>query len=107
VAGAGNGAKTGSDGTGISVKISLGASAANSHADTHDDMAYGSHIRSQGDVTIAATNGDLDIIGSQIKGQNVALAASHDLNLLSQVEQHTQKQSGAHAGGQVGVSIGQ
>ncbi|HLR78441.1 MAG TPA: hemagglutinin repeat-containing protein, partial [Burkholderiaceae bacterium] len=79
----------------------------NSHADTHDDMAYGSHIRSQGDVTIAATNGDLNIIGSQVKGQNVALAASHDLNLLSQVEQHTQKQSGAHAGGQIGVSIGQ
>lgn len=103
-AGTGN---SGTDGTGISVKIALGASTANSHADTHDDVTYGSHIRSQGDIAIAATNGDLNVIGSQIKGDNVALAASHDLNLLSQTEQHTQKQSGAHAGGQIGVSIGQ
>ncbi|KGI78458.1 hypothetical protein LF63_0104670, partial [Oleiagrimonas soli] len=40
-------------------------------------------------------------------GQNVSLSASHDLNLLSQAEQHTQSQSQANAGGEVGVSIGQ
>jgi filamentous hemagglutinin len=100
------GTTNGSNASGTSVNIAIGASTANSHADTHDDIAYGSHIRSQGDVTIVATNGDLDVIGSQISGDNVALAASHDLNLLSQAEQHTQKQSSANAGGQIGVSIG-
>ncbi|WP_425477058.1 hemagglutinin repeat-containing protein, partial [Oleiagrimonas soli] len=101
-------AKQGSaTGTGTSLRIGIGASTVNSHADSHDDVAYGSHIQSQGDVTIAATNGDLNVIGSQVHGQNVSLSASHDLNLLSQAEQHTQSQSQANAGGEVGVSIGQ
>ncbi|WP_168184714.1 hemagglutinin repeat-containing protein [Oleiagrimonas sp. MCCC 1A03011] len=95
------------NGSGVSLRIGIGASTYNSHGDTHDDVAYGSHIKSQGDVTIAATNGDLNIIGSQVHGQNVGLSASHDLNLLSQAEQRTQHQSQANAGGEVGVSIGQ
>jgi filamentous hemagglutinin len=101
-----SGVTSSSAASGTSINIAIGASTANSHADTHDDIAYGSHVRSQGDITIAATNGDLDVIGSQVSGNNVALAATHDLNLLSQAEQHTQKQSSANAGGQIGVSIG-
>jgi len=38
------------------------------------NSANGSHIRSNGDVTIAATGGDVTLIGSQVDGRNVALA---------------------------------
>jgi hypothetical protein len=92
--------------TGISLRVGLGASTANSHSTTHDDTTAGSSIRSDGDVTIVAKNGDLNVIGSQIDGKNVALAATGDLNLLSQLEAHTQKSSSANASGEIGFSVG-
>jgi filamentous hemagglutinin len=91
----------------ISLRIGLGASSATSTQTTHDDTAYGSSIRSNGDVTIAATGGDLNVIGSQINGNNVTLAAANNLNLLSQAEQHTDKSDSHNSSGEVGFSIGQ
>lgn len=92
--------------SGTSLRVGLGASTANSHTNTHDDTTAGSTIRSDGDVTISATNGDLNIIGIQIDGKNVALAATGDLNLLSQLESHTQKSGSANASGEFGFSVG-
>lgn len=110
-AAAGDGAgDDGAEGTGkargISLRVGLGASTANSHSTTHDDTTAGSTIRSDGDVAIVATNGDLNVIGSQISGKDVALAATGDLNLLSQLEAHTQKSSSANASGEIGLSVG-
>jgi len=101
-----SGAQGAANASGISLRIGIGASSAAAHSDSHDDIAYASHIQSAGDVTIAATGGDLNLIGSQVSGDNVTLAAAHDLNLLSQTEQHTQKESSANASGEVGLSIG-
>jgi filamentous hemagglutinin len=91
---------------GINLQVGIGGSSASSTTTSHDDKTYGSHIRSAGDVTIAATGGDLNVIGSQIDGRNVALAAANNLNLLSQAENHTQKSSNQNAGGGVGIQIG-
>lgn len=99
-------AKGAAKSNGVSVRVGLGASTANSHSTTHDDTTAGSTIHSDGDVTIVATNGNLNVIGSQIDGKNVALAATGDLNLLSQLEAHTQKTSSANASGEVGFSVG-
>jgi|GEM_PF-420139 len=93
-------------GSGINLQVGITGSTARSETHTHDDTTYGSAIRSNGNVTIAATNGDLNVIGSQVSGQNVALAASHDLNLLSQAEQHTDTNHNSNASGGVGISIG-
>jgi len=101
-----SGAQGAANASGVSLRIGIGASSAAAHSDSHDDIAYASHIQSEGDVTIAATGGDLNLIGSQVSGDNVTLAAAHNLNLLSQVEQHTQKESSANASGEVGLSIG-
>jgi len=101
-----SGAQGAANASGVSLRIGIGASSAAAHSDSHDDIAYASHIQSAGDVTIAATGGDLNLIGSQVSGDNVTLAAAHNLNLLSQTEQHTQKESSANASGEVGLSIG-
>ncbi|MET4676403.1 MULTISPECIES: hemagglutinin repeat-containing protein [unclassified Luteibacter] len=101
-----SGAEGAAKASGVSLRIGLGASTANSRATTHDDTTAGSTLRSSGDITIAATNGDLNVIGSQVDGKNVNLAATHDLNLLSQLETHTQKSSSANASGEVGFSVG-
>jgi filamentous hemagglutinin len=58
------------------------------------------------DITIAATGGNLNIIGSQIDGNNVALAAANNLNLLSQQETHRLQSSNQNASGGVGIQIG-
>ncbi|RUL68724.1 hemagglutinin repeat-containing protein, partial [Dyella choica] len=96
--------KTNQDG--INLQIGIGGSSASSTTTSHDDKAYGSSIRSVGDVTIAATGGDLNVIGSKIDGQNVSLAATNNVNLLSQAENHTLKSSNQNASGGVGIQIG-
>lgn len=101
-----SGAEGAAKASGVSLRVGLGASTANSRATTHDDTTAGSTLRSGGDITIAATHGDLNVIGSQIDGKNVSLAATNDLNLLSQLEAHTQKSSSTNASGEVGFSIG-
>lgn len=94
---------------GIGIGIGIGASSATSttsKATTHDETAYGSRILSNGDVTIAATGGDLNVIGSQINGNNVALAAANNINLLSQAEQHTDGSTNKNGSGEIGFSVG-
>ncbi len=66
----------------------------------------GSTIRSQGDVSIVATAGDLNIIGSQVRGDNVALAARDNITLRSEAEDHTQSSKNKSGSGEIGFSIG-
>ncbi|WP_430543252.1 hemagglutinin repeat-containing protein [Xanthomonas sacchari] len=91
---------------GVSLRIGIGASSASSKTVTHEETTGGSRILSDGNVTIAATGGDLNVIGSKIDGQNVALAAANNLNLLSQQETNSEKSSNKNAGGEIGVSVG-
>jgi filamentous hemagglutinin len=101
----GNGGQSG-DSSGVNLQIGLTGSTASQKQHTHDDVTYGSSIKSAGGVNIAATGGDLNVIGSTIAGNNVALSAAHDINLLSQTEQHSQSQNSSNASAGVGVSIG-
>ncbi|MET0506465.1 MAG: hemagglutinin repeat-containing protein, partial [Luteibacter sp.] len=98
--------KGGAGQQGINVQVGLGGKSASSKTSSHDETAFGSHIRSNGDVTIAATGGDLTIVGSEVSGNNVALAATHDINLLSQAENHSLKNDSKNSSGGVGVSFG-
>nr|WP_258078473.1 hemagglutinin repeat-containing protein [Xanthomonas arboricola] len=91
---------------GVSLRIGIGASSASSKTTTHEETTGGSRILSNGNVTIAATGGDLNVIGSKINGENVALSAANDLNLLSNLETNTNKSENKNAGGEIGVSVG-
>ncbi|MBB3761315.1 filamentous hemagglutinin [Xanthomonas arboricola] len=91
---------------GVSLRIGIGASSASSKTTTHEETTGGSRILSDGNVTIAATSGDLNVIGSKINGENVALSAANDLNLLSNLETNTDKSENKNAGGEIGVSVG-
>ncbi|WP_228737625.1 hemagglutinin repeat-containing protein [Xanthomonas euvesicatoria] len=99
-------AAAGSSMGGVSLRIGIGASSASSKTTTHEETTGGSRILSDGNVTIAATSGDLNVIGSKIKGENVALSAANDLNLLSNLETNTNKSENKNAGGEIGVSVG-
>ncbi|WP_259159762.1 hemagglutinin repeat-containing protein [Xanthomonas sp. 3793] len=99
-------AAAGSSMGGVSLRIGIGASSASSKTTTHEETTGGSRILSGGNVTIAATGGDLNVIGSKINGENVALSAANDLNLLSNLETNTNKSENKNAGGEIGVSVG-
>ncbi|WP_425510749.1 hemagglutinin repeat-containing protein [Xanthomonas cassavae] len=99
-------AAAGSSMGGVSLRIGIGASSASSKTTTHEETTGGSQILSEGNVTIAATSGDLNVIGSKINGENVALSAANDLNLLSNLETNTNKAENKNAGGEIGVSVG-
>ncbi|SON96082.1 MULTISPECIES: hemagglutinin repeat-containing protein [Xanthomonas] len=99
-------AAAGSSMGGVSLRIGIGASSASSKTTTHEETTGGSRILSDGNVTISATSGDLNVIGSKINGENVALSATNDLNLLSNLETNTNKSENKNAGGEIGVSVG-
>ncbi|MCC8691648.1 hemagglutinin repeat-containing protein [Xanthomonas campestris] len=99
-------AAAGSSMGGVSLRIGIGASSASSKTTTHEETTGGSRILSAGNVTIAATGGDLNVIGSKINGENVVLSAANDLNLLSNLETNTNKSENKNAGGEIGVSVG-
>ncbi|HVX57589.1 MAG TPA: hemagglutinin repeat-containing protein, partial [Candidatus Saccharimonadales bacterium] len=91
---------------GINLQVGIDGSTASSETRTHDETSEGSAIRSQGDVTIAATGGDLNLVGSTVGGNNVTLAAAHDINIQSQAEHHTLQNASQNASGGVGLQIG-
>ncbi|GLQ98656.1 hemagglutinin repeat-containing protein [Dyella mobilis] len=97
--------KDGIDG-GINLQVGIGGSSASSTTTAHDETAYGSRIVSGGNVTVAATGGDLNVVGSQIAGQDVSLAAANNLNVLSQQENHSLQSNSHNVSAGVGVEIG-
>jgi filamentous haemagglutinin family N-terminal domain len=104
--GAGSGEKGKAGQEGINVQASLGGKSSSSKTTSQGETAFGSHIRSRGDVVIAATDGDINVIGSEVIGNNIALAATRDINLQSQAEQHSLKNDARNGSGGVGVSFG-
>ncbi|GAA5785707.1 hemagglutinin repeat-containing protein [Chitiniphilus shinanonensis] len=71
---------------------------------THDDTVNGSVLQSGGDLTLIAKDGDLNLIGSQLKiretdtsalnallgqGATIQLAASQDVNIRADLDQHS------------------
>ncbi|RXD85092.1 hemagglutinin repeat-containing protein, partial [Xanthomonas perforans] len=105
-AAAADGAQGAANAAGVSLRLGIGASSSSSKTTTHEETTGGSRILSNGDITIAATGGDLNVIGSKIAGENVALAAANNLNLLSNKETNTTKSENKNAGGEIGVSVG-
>ncbi|WDJ96367.1 hemagglutinin repeat-containing protein [Xanthomonas campestris pv. incanae] len=105
-AAAADGAQGAANAAGVSLRLGIGASSSSSKTTTHEETTGGSRILSNGDITIAATGGDLNVIGSKIAGENVALAAANNLNLLSNKETNTTKSENKNAGGEIGISVG-
>uniref|UniRef100_UPI00037E979C hemagglutinin repeat-containing protein n=1 Tax=Xanthomonas phaseoli TaxID=1985254 RepID=UPI00037E979C len=102
---AADGAQGAANAAGVSLRLGIGASSSSSKTTTHEETGV-SRILSNGDITIAATGGDLNVIGSKIAGENVALAAANNLNLLSNKETNTTKSENKNAGGEIGISVG-
>ncbi|WP_350312270.1 hemagglutinin repeat-containing protein [Dickeya fangzhongdai] len=91
----------------VGVSISYGSQSSSSQQTRTQDTVSGSSVTAGGNLRVHATDGDITVVGSQLKaGQDLTLAATRDILLLSGANtQHTEG-SNQSKGGSIGVSIG-
>ncbi len=102
----------------VGVSVSLGSQRSQSQSQTSSSNASSSELNAGGNVHITATGdgskgadgvantGDLAMIGSSIKAQNVTLDAARDITLQSAQNRSDTTGSHSSSGGAVGVSVG-
>lgn len=95
----------GEGGAGLNVRVTVGSQRSRSETVMEQATHRGSLLKSEGDVVVAATGGDLTIVGSQISGGNVDLAAANDLVIRSSEDRYSQESRNQSLGGEVGVAI--
>ncbi|WP_336768068.1 hemagglutinin repeat-containing protein [Pantoea endophytica] len=95
---------------GIKISLSVGASKSKSSSEYISNTVSGSSLSGGGNVAVVATgnngtSGDVILAGSGITGNNVTLAAAHDLNLVAASNNTEQKSSNKSSGWSAGVHI--
>ncbi|WP_455845174.1 hemagglutinin repeat-containing protein [Pantoea agglomerans] len=95
---------------GIKISLSVGASKSKSSSEYISNTVSGSSLSGGGNVAVVATgkngtSGDVILAGSGITGNNVTLAAAHDLNLVAASNDTEQKSSNKSSGWSAGVHI--
>nr|WP_312108601.1 hemagglutinin repeat-containing protein [Stenotrophomonas indicatrix] len=102
---AGQQSGNGEGGAGLNVRVTVGSQRSRSESVMEQTTHRGSLLKSDGDVVVAATGGDLTIVGSQVSGRNVDLAAVNDLIIRSSEDRYSQESRNQSLGGEVGVAI--
>ncbi|UXO71024.1 hemagglutinin repeat-containing protein [Pantoea dispersa] len=95
---------------GIKISLSVGASKSKSSSEFSSNTVSGSSLSGGGNIAVLATgtngaSGDVTLAGSGITGNNVTLAAAHDLNLVAASNNTEQKSSNKSSGWSAGVHI--
>ena len=67
----------------LSLNVSFGTAKSDSRLESDTVLAVGSNISADGDVAINARNGNIEVKGSQVNGNNVDLSASQDIKLTT------------------------
>ncbi|MDW8846756.1 hemagglutinin repeat-containing protein [Erwinia sp. MMLR14_017] len=103
-------AKGNLDEAGIKIALSVGASKSKSSSAYSSNTVSGSSLSGGGSVAVVATgangtSGDLTLAGSGITGNNVTLAAAHDLNLVAASNNSEQQSSNKSSGWSAGVHV--
>ncbi len=92
--------------SGISLNISVGSSSSSSESRSVSETVVGSRAIAGGSLTLTATEGDLNAVGSQIAAKDVALNAAKDIVLESAQNTNTASSQSSSSSASVGVSVG-
>jgi len=97
----------------VQIKVSIGSSKSVSESKRAQESVAGSSVTAGGNVTIIArgapgeeNTGNIGIIGSDIAGRNVTLAAANDILLLGKAQQSTDDSKSKNSGWNAGVGFG-
>jgi len=92
------------------VNIGIGTSESETVIESSTVTAHGSSVAAEKDVNITATGKDINIIGSDVTGENVNLNAKENINIeakeQSNVTNTESKNSSAFAGVSIGIKTG-
>ncbi|HEX5539439.1 MAG TPA: hemagglutinin repeat-containing protein [Methylophilaceae bacterium] len=93
--------------SGIKVSIGVGSTSMESSSSNTSVTHQSSLVKSGGDVTIKATEGDLAVKGSRISAdQNLTLDAVQNINLLASADSESNRSKNKSSSMNVGVSMG-
>lgn len=67
----------------LSLSVSFGSKSEESQSNSTSKLAQGSHVDADGNVAIQATQGNIDVKGSDITGKNIALDAKKNVNITA------------------------
>lgn len=101
----------------VGVKFSIGSQKSKSSSQSLDTNLVSSELNAGGDIKLQASgsgakdaagkasDGDLNLLGSSAKGQNVELSAARDINLSAMLNQSTSSSSNQSAGWNLGIEL--
>ena len=90
----------------VNIHISIGSQKSKAESQSNTTVAEGSSVKAKGDVAITSTKEDINIHGSSLEGENVALNASKDLNVTASTNTNKIKADQSFSKGSIGVSVG-
>jgi filamentous hemagglutinin len=102
----------------IGVSVSVGSSKSQSNSASSQTVANGANIAAGNNLTILATgdgtkgadgfatDGNLNVIGSNLSGKNIDISAARDVNFASAANTSTEASSNKSSSANLGVSLG-
>ena len=89
----------------LSINVSLGTTKSKSESNSTTNVANASEVKAGGDVNIVSTKKDIDIIGSNVAGENVKLDAKENLNISASKNTNKTEQNSKSSSASIGASI--
>ena len=90
----------------VNIRIGIGSQKSKAESQSNTTIEQGSSVKAKGDVAITSTKEDINIHGSSLEGENVALNASKDLNVTASTNTNKIKADQSFSKGSIGVSVG-
>ncbi|PKO42237.1 MAG: hypothetical protein CVU29_12005, partial [Betaproteobacteria bacterium HGW-Betaproteobacteria-22] len=96
-----------SDAAGVKLSVSIGSSKASSSSNTNVTTNQGSLVKAGGDVTIKATQDNINVTGSQVEAdKNLTLEAAKNINLVASADTESNQSKNKSSSTSIGVSVG-
>ena len=89
----------------MSINVSLGTTKNKSESNSTTTVANVSEVKAGGDVNIVSTKKDIDIIGSNVAGENVKLDAKENLNISASKNTNKTEQSSKSSSASIGAKV--
>ncbi|MDR5838782.1 hemagglutinin repeat-containing protein [Caballeronia sp. LZ034LL] len=90
----------------IAVQLSVGSSSSRSDSSETETINRGSSVNAGGAAAFVATEGNLNIAGSNISASDVLLAAKDQVNVVNTTDTASTRSSNSSKSASVGVSVG-
>ncbi len=89
----------------LSVSVSLGSSKSESESTSQTTVAKESNVKSDGDVNITSTKGDIKVKGSNVEGKDVTLDAKENIEITASENKNASNTESSSSSASIGVDL--